>query len=69
MQLIVVLGLTAILVSVSADCDVEKTVHDFDFNKVSIVMAFCWDCGFEYRQGYGCVSLASVGFFQVEVNA
>jgi hypothetical protein len=60
MQLTVVLGLIAILGSVSADCDVEKTVNDFDFNKVSSVMAVCWHCGFESRQGHGCASLASV---------
>ena len=37
MQLIVVSGLIAILASVSAECDVGKTVQDFDFNKVSTV--------------------------------
>ena len=47
MQLIVVSGLIAILASVSADCDVGKTVNDFDFNKVSTFKAVCWDCGFE----------------------
>ena len=46
MQLIVVWGLIAILESVSADCHVGKTINDFDFNKVSTVMAVCWDCGF-----------------------
>jgi hypothetical protein len=35
MKLIIVLGLIAKLASVSGDCDVGKTVHDFDFNKVS----------------------------------
>jgi hypothetical protein len=60
MQRIVILGLIAILAPVSADCDVEKTVKDFDFNKVSPVMAVFWDCGFEYRQVYGCFSLTSV---------
>jgi len=33
-QLIVFLGLIAKLMSVSSDCDVGKTVHDFDFKKV-----------------------------------
>ena len=37
MLLIAVSGLIAILVSVSAECDVGKTVNDFDFNKVSTV--------------------------------
>jgi hypothetical protein len=37
MPLIVVSGLIAILASVSAECDVQKTVNDFDFNKVSTV--------------------------------
>ena len=35
MKLIVVLGLIAKLTAVSGDCDVVKTVHDFDFDKVS----------------------------------
>jgi len=34
MHLIVVLGLIAKLASASGDCDVGKTVQDFDFNKV-----------------------------------
>jgi hypothetical protein len=38
MQLIIVLGLVAKLVSVSGECDVGKTVNDFDFTKVSIHM-------------------------------
>jgi len=47
MQLIVVSGLIAILASVSADCDVGKTVNDFDFNKIITFMAVCRDCNFE----------------------
>jgi hypothetical protein len=29
----------------------------------------CWDCGFESRRGYGCLSLVSVGCCQVDVTA
>jgi hypothetical protein len=29
----------------------------------------CWDCGFEYRRGHGCISLVSVVCCQVEVSA
>ena len=29
----------------------------------------CWDFGFEYRRGYGCLSLVSVVCCQVEVSA
>jgi hypothetical protein len=29
----------------------------------------CWDCGFESGRRHGCVSLASVVCFQVEVSA
>jgi hypothetical protein len=29
----------------------------------------CWDCGFESRRGYGCLSVMSVVFSQVEVFA
>ena len=29
----------------------------------------CWDCGFESRQGNGCLSLASVVCFHVEFSA
>jgi hypothetical protein len=28
-----------------------------------------WDCGFEQRQGHGCLSLVSVVCCQVEVSA
>jgi len=35
MQLIILLALIVKLVSVSGDCDVGKTVKDFDFKKVS----------------------------------
>jgi len=35
MQLIIILGLIAKLASVSGDCDVGKTVQDFDITKVS----------------------------------
>ena len=42
MLLIVVLGLIAKLASVSGDCDVGKTVHDFDINKVSSDMLTCF---------------------------
>jgi len=35
MQLIIILGLIAKLASVSGDCDVGKTLHDFDITKVS----------------------------------
>ena len=34
MHLIIILGLIAKLASVSGDCDVGKTVHTFDINKV-----------------------------------
>jgi len=27
----------------------------------------CWDCGFEYRRGHGCLSVVSVLCCQVEV--
>jgi hypothetical protein len=58
MQLIVVSGLIAILASVSADCDVGKTVNDFDFNKVCTLMVVCLNCGFESPLRLGrCVSL------------
>jgi hypothetical protein len=69
MQLIVVSGLIAILASVSADCDAGKAVNDFDFHKVSTVMAVCWNCDFETRKDYGCVSPLSVVFFQIEAYA
>ena len=36
MQLIVILGVIAKLALVSGECDVGKTVNDFDFTKVSI---------------------------------
>jgi len=42
MHLIVVLGLIAKLASVSGDCDVGKTVQDFDYNKVSSDMLKCF---------------------------
>jgi hypothetical protein len=42
MQLIVFLGLIAKLASVSGDCDVGKTVYDFDFNNVSSDMLKCF---------------------------
>ena len=29
----------------------------------------CWDCGFESRRGYGCLSLVSVVYCHVEVSA
>jgi len=29
----------------------------------------CWDCGFEYRRGHGCLFLVSVVCCQVEVSA
>jgi predicted Zn-ribbon and HTH transcriptional regulator len=29
----------------------------------------CWDCGFEFRRGHGCLSLASVVCCQVDVSA
>ena len=67
MQLIVVSCLIAILASVSADCDVGKTVQDFDFNKVSSDMTVCRECG--SRQCYGSLSLSSVVYFQVEYFA
>jgi len=38
MQLIVFLGLIAKLALVSGDCDVGKTVHNFDIYKVSFGM-------------------------------
>jgi len=41
MQLIIVLGIIAKLASVYGNCDVGKTVHDFDFKKVSSDM-FKW---------------------------
>jgi hypothetical protein len=42
MQLIILLGLIAKLVLVSGDCDVGKTVHDFDFNNVSSYIVKCF---------------------------
>jgi len=69
MQLIVLSCLIAILASVSGDCDVGKTVQDFDFTKVSTAMAVCRECGLESRQVFGCVSLSSVVFFEVEYYA
>jgi hypothetical protein len=42
MLLIVVLGIMAKLASVSGDCDVGKTVHNFDFSKVSFDMLTCF---------------------------
>jgi hypothetical protein len=38
MQLIIILGVIAKLALVSGDCDVGKTINDFDFTKVSIDM-------------------------------
>ena len=29
----------------------------------------CWDCGFEFHRGHGCISLVSVVCCQVEVSA
>jgi len=29
----------------------------------------CWDCGFEYGRGHGCLSVLSVVFCQIEVSA
>ena len=29
----------------------------------------CWDCGFEFRRGYGCLSLVTVVWCQVEFSA
>jgi hypothetical protein len=29
----------------------------------------CWDCGFEFRRGHGCLSLVSDMWCQVEVSA
>jgi len=45
MRLIVFLGLIAKLASVSGDCDVRKTVHDFDIKEVSSDMLW----GFMYQ--------------------
>jgi len=42
MHLIIVLGLIAKLGSVYGNCDVGKTVQDFDFNKVSSDMLKCF---------------------------
>jgi hypothetical protein len=67
MQLIVVSVLIAILASVSANWDVGKTANDFDFNKISTVMAVCWDCVFQSHQDYGCVTPLMFVFFQVDV--
>jgi hypothetical protein len=36
---------------------------------LSLQLLACWDCGFEYRQGHGCLSLVSVVCCQVEVSA
>jgi hypothetical protein len=35
MQLIIILGLISKLVLVSGDCDLGKTVNDFEFKKIS----------------------------------
>jgi hypothetical protein len=29
----------------------------------------CWDCGFEFRRGHGCLSVVIVVCCQVEVSA
>ena len=42
MQLIIVLCLIAKLALVSGDCDVGKTVNDFDINKVSTDVFTCF---------------------------
>jgi ethanolamine transporter EutH len=42
MQLIIVLGIIAKLASVYGDCDVGKTIHNFDFTKVSSNMFMCF---------------------------
>jgi hypothetical protein len=42
MQLIVVLGIIAKLASVSGDCDVGETIHDFNFNKVNPHVLKCF---------------------------
>lgn len=42
MQLIVFLGLIAKLASVSGDCDLGNTVHDFYFNNVNSDMLKCF---------------------------
>jgi hypothetical protein len=28
----------------------------------------CWDCGYEYRRGHGCISVLSVVYCQVEFS-
>ena len=42
MHLIIVLGLIAKLASVSGDCDVGKTVEDFEIEKVNSDMLKCF---------------------------
>jgi hypothetical protein len=42
MLLIIILGIIAKLVSVSGDCDVGKTVNNFDINKVSSDKLTCF---------------------------
>jgi len=42
MHLIIVLALIAKFASVSGDCDVGKTIHDFEFDKVSSDMLKCF---------------------------
>ena len=36
---------------------------------VGLLPLACWHCGFESRQGHGCLSLVSVVYCQVEVSA
>jgi hypothetical protein len=42
MQLIIILGLIAKLALVSGDCEVEKAVSNFDYNKVSTQILNCF---------------------------
>jgi hypothetical protein len=36
---------------------------------VGLPLFACWDCGFEYRQGHGCLSVVSILHCQVGVSA
>ena len=48
----------------------NKTMFQADpSGRVGLRSLACWDCGFEYRQGHGCLYLVNVVCCQVEVSA
>jgi hypothetical protein len=36
--------------------------------KYVLLLLACWDCGFEFLRGHGCLSVVSVIFLQVEIS-